>query len=109
MIDFFVTALLLIAGAFIVSVCAWVYAEILTDNGMLLNRFYNFIDEHLPWWLAKPIITCVLCVGGQMALWLYLFLVWKFSELQYDLLHHIIFVSFTIFYIKIIDKSWQKN
>jgi len=107
MIDFFVTALLLIAGALIVSVCAWVYAEILTDNGMLLNRVFNVINERLPSWISKPIITCVFCVGGQMALWLYLFLVWKFSELHYNLLHHIIFISFTIFYIKIIDKSWQ--
>lgn len=106
MTAFLLTSLFLIIGAFVVAVCAWVYAEILTDNGMLLNRVFNVINERLPSWISKPIITCVFCVGGQMALWLYLFLVWKFSELHYNLLHHIIFISFTIFYIKIIDKSW---
>ena len=107
MTAFLITSLLLVIGALGVAVCAWVYAEILTDNGMLLNRVYNVINERLPSWIAKPIMTCVFCVGGQMALWLYLFLVWKFSELQYNFLHHILFICFTIFYIKIIDKSWQ--
>jgi hypothetical protein len=107
MTAFLLTTLFLIAGAFIVSVCAWVYAEILTDNGMLLGRVFNIINERLPSWIGKPIMTCVYCVGGQMALWLYIFLVFHFTELEYNLLHHIIFISFTIFYIKIIDKSWQ--
>ena len=107
MTAFLITSLLLVIGALGVAVCAWVYAEILTDNGMLLNRVYNVINERLPSWIAKPIMTCVFCVGGQMALWFYLFLVWRFSELQYNLIHHIIFISFTIFYLKLIDKSWQ--
>lgn len=90
-------------GGFL-SVVAWVYAEICTEPEMLFNKVYCFINDKFPTWLAKPLITCVYCSGGQMSLWSYLILVWT-TDLKYNFFHHIITISFTIFFINQIDKQ----
>jgi hypothetical protein len=90
-------------GGFL-SVVAWVYAEICTEPEMIFYKLWTLANEKLPKWLAKPLITCVYCSGGQIALWSYLILVWT-TDLKYNFFHHIITISFTIFFINQIDKQ----
>lgn len=93
-------------GVFL-SVVAWVYAEICTEPEMIFYKLWNFANEKLPKWIAKPLITCVYCSGGQIALWSYLILIW-ITDLNYNFFHHIITIGFTIFFINIIDKNQHK-
>lgn len=73
--------------AFMCAVIGWVYVRILTQPGQVLSFWKVFLvstyDEifgiNTPAsdryrWILMPIVECELCVTGQLALWLYLFL-----------------------------------
>lgn len=75
--------------AYLISVTAIIYSEVLTDNGMILERLYVLLDK-LPDWLFKPLIGCVKCVSGQIACWYFIF------NHEYSLISHIAFMSFVI-------------
>jgi hypothetical protein len=80
-----------------IAIVAFVYTEILTEQGMILNWLHSIITK-LPATLHKPLISCAYCVSGQMALWLFLYLNWS----DYSLLKHVMFVSLTIFFTHVI-------
>lgn len=76
----------------IIAVCSFVYTEILTESGMILDKLYRLIDR-LPKWLSKPLGSCSYCLTGQLSLWLYL---WFYIE-NYNILNHIAFICISIF------------
>lgn len=61
------------------GIVGWIYSAKLTDAGMILNWWYVFADQHLPKWIAKPVVTCFKCVSGQIGLWSFVY----FSHQEY--------------------------
>lgn len=91
-----------------VALVAYVYAMILTEPGMLLNAWYNFLDVKLgrrKHWLFKPLIGCFKCVAGQLALWYYL--IYHFNN--YDPATHIFIICLAIFASTSIHKIYRWN
>lgn len=103
--------LYLLSTSLAVAVVAYVYSQVLTDSGMLLNRVYNWSERTLPGWLFKPVIGCYHCVSGQMAFWYYLIIAIALNRFQYDPFQHILFICLTIFLISFIHKAyaWSKQ
>ena len=85
--------------ALIFAAAAIVYTEVLTDPDMILGGWAKFLHKYIKSdWLLKPLIDCVYCFGGQLALWGYLFVG------NYDWKEHFATVVLTLFYIHI----WQR-
>lgn len=88
-----------------IAIAAFTLTEILTEPGMILNWLYLRICK-LPAWLNKPLISCSYCVAGQWSLWLYLVLYWP----EYNLLHHIAYVTTSIFFVHVfISLNYKLN
>lgn len=87
--SYFLSMLLIAASIGVASgICGAVYVLILTEPDMILGGFKRVVvnavqdlfkklykepykaDSASDYWL-KPIITCELCVSGQIALWTY--------------------------------------
>lgn len=91
--------------AFKISVVAYVYSVVLTEPGMILSKWYQFLEsKNLPEWIFKPLVDCCKCVSGQWALWIYLF--WCDS---YNPLEHVFLICLTIFFVILIDKIYTWN
>jgi hypothetical protein len=101
----------LLSNALAVAIVAYVYSQVLTEPGMIFNRLYNALDRTLPEWLFRPLIGCMYCVAGQMALWYYLSLSVALSHIPYDLFGHIFFICLSVFLISFIHKAylWSKQ
>jgi len=82
----------------ILAVCAYVYSIVLTEGGMIFNRWFTWAEKRLPGWLFNPVVGCVYCVAGQMSLWYYIYKYWN----NYDIFEHVGFVCLTIFFVKVI-------
>jgi hypothetical protein len=110
----------LLFWALMYSIGAFVYCSILTDAGMILNPWYNWLDRKIgpssgdclaenpkgrAEWLFKPLVGCCKCVAGQFGLWGYLI---QFRQ-EYNLAHHILFITFAIYLIKFIAQAYQWN
>jgi hypothetical protein len=95
------------------AIVAYIYSDVLTEGGMILNPIYVFLDtwkynkctgkKLIPEWLFKPLIGCYKCVAGQMALWS--FFVVNYSEyiniksifeLSVLIGNHLFFITLTI-------------
>jgi hypothetical protein len=94
-----------------IALVAFVYSEMLTEPGMILNWIYKLLDKHLPTFLFKPLIGCFKCVGGQLSFWAFLVLFsnqYRHVPLGVDVFKlvfiHIYFVCLTIFFTEIICK-----
>lgn len=97
-----------------VAVVAYTYAAILTEGGMILNFWFNFLDRKfgtasgnprqgkppVALWLFKPLIGCFKCVAGQMALWFYLIAYFN----NYNLFEHIFIICLSIYLSIILHK-----
>ena len=81
----------------IIAICSYVYVNILTEQGMILGWWYDLLKK-LPEWLFNPLVGCIYCVTGQVALWYYLFTYWN----EYNLLTHIVYICLSIFAVEII-------
>lgn len=103
-----------------ISVIAFVYAEILTDETIVFGKIYSFLEKHLPQWLFDPIIGCSKCVAGEIALWHYLLTHVKagcfFNNffiygLDYKFDYHILLICLSILTTKILKESysWMKK
>lgn len=92
----------MILTALFISIFAFVFCHILTEEGMLFEWYYNLI-KRLPHWLFNPLGGCVYCFGGQVALWYYVF---TFNT--YSIIAHIISITLCIFFIHIITKLDSK-
>jgi hypothetical protein len=94
-----------------IAIIAYVYSVILTEQGMILNFLYRWLDglnetNKLPDWAFYPLIGCSKCVSGQMAFWYYIF-----TCHSYNLINHILLISITILFVVLIDKilTWSSN
>ena len=96
-----------------IAIVAYIYADVLTEGGMILNPLYVKLDtwrinpcsnkKVIPEWIFKPLIGCYKCVAGQMALWS--FFVVNYSEymniksifeLSVLIGNHLFFITLTI-------------
>lgn len=95
------------------SVIAYVYSVLLTRNGMLLGVVYGWltqIEAERPAmeWLFKPLMTCVYCVSGQMALWtLILFGCLKIAWVPV-VIDALFFLSLTILWVHFLNKLFHE-
>jgi energy-coupling factor transporter transmembrane protein EcfT len=85
--------LLLLLSSLAVALVAYVYSEILTAPGMLLNGWYNFAERTLKPELFKPLAGCYKCVAGQLATWHYIYNYYQ----TYSIQEHALYISFAIF------------
>ena len=79
-----------------IGIFGYVWSNILTDDGMILNWFDKWSAKYMPDYLYKPIIGCAYCVSGQLALWSYFFM------FEYNFLDHILFITTSIFTVEVI-------
>jgi hypothetical protein len=90
--------------SFYIAIIAFVYSEILTEGGMILNGLYKFLEKHLgkyPY-IFKPLIDCSKCVAGQIALWVYLFIP------EYNLFQHAAVICLSIYLLMLVKGFYLK-
>lgn len=92
---------------FAVAISAFVYSNMLTEEGMIFNSLFETLEEKLPEWLFKPLIGCQYCVAGQWSLWFFIYYA-IFEAKDYELYVHIWFVMQTIFITKIITEFYYR-
>lgn len=97
---------ILLIQSIVIAAFSYVYIVILFDSDKLLGPVYGFLkpimDKTLiTRWIAKPLLDCVHCNAGQIALWFYLVTYWN----NYDLLTHIGFISITILIVSYFHKK----
>jgi len=83
--------------SFLFSLSAWVFVNMLQDEGMIFAWYGRWL-ERVPEWLSHPLGKCDICMAGQFGLWGY------FLVGDYHVLNHLFFIVLTIFFIKIIDR-----
>lgn len=81
----------------LIGITAWVFTNILILPEMIFGKYAELLGK-LPSYLAKPLGLCEYCFAGQLSFWYYIF-----SCHSYDLISHIIVVSFTIFITELIN------
>ncbi len=92
----------MIVYSFLFAAFALVFCEVLIAPGMIFE-FYGKLLDRLPEWIAKPLGDCSLCFAGQTALWGY------FLIAEYNILQHILFITLTIFFIKLYKDGIEKT
>ena len=98
MLDFFLSAFFIVATAV-------VYTEVLTPPGMILAWWDKLIHDHIEKeWILKPLVDCVYCVGGQMALWSYPVIFWG----EYSAILHFCFIMTVLFIINLYKYGTEK-
>lgn len=107
-----IEVLQILATVFILSipiaVVGLTYSYILTREGMIFEKPYNLAEEYLPNWLYQPLIGCHLCVTGQMALWLFIFVICPYIGVVYDFWLHIYFISQSILNVAVLKHYYLK-
>jgi hypothetical protein len=121
----------LLPWALAFAVAAFVYSYVLTDTGMILSGWYAFLDRMIgpassvkEWdsigesftmskprakWLFKLLVGCCKCVTGQFCCWGYFYIIAKEVPGPYNLIHHIIFITFGIYSVKFIAQAYTWN
>lgn len=98
--------------AFEIPVIASVYAVKLTQDDMPFGWIYGKltgIAARHPWteYIFKPIMICVWCVTGQMALWT-LILYGRFHlEFVPIAIHALFFLSLPFVIVEFVNKVWR--
>ena len=69
-----------------ISLIAFMFSAIVQKRRSIFT-WYRFLIEKLPWWLARPLGMCYMCVTGQVCLWYYLF------TKRFDALEFMFFVT----------------
>lgn len=98
-----------------IAIIAFVYAVILVEPGMILNRLALWYRKILftedacrtPWYIEalwKITIGCETCIAGQIAVWAYLFT----HITDYSFSGHIVFVCVTIIQVSFIKLIYDK-
>lgn len=90
-----------------IAISAFVFTNMLTDNGQILYHVSEKLEEKLPEWLFKPLIGCQYCVAGQWALWFFLYYSF-FMAGTYAFHIHIWFIMQSIFITKIITEFYYR-
>jgi len=70
----------------------------------MIFEFYGRLLDRLPEWLGHPLGRCSYCMGGQIALWYFIFFI-----PEYDFLIHLSFTAATIFLIHLILYVYEKT
>lgn len=97
--------------AVLIGVFSYVYAIILTKPGKLLSPIVKIIDPFFMQngkflkWIYDPIINCVYCNSGQVALWTYIFYYWGH---EYNLFYHLGFISMSIMTVHILINKYGR-
>jgi hypothetical protein len=81
-----------------ITVIAFVFSYILTDEGEIMAWYYRLILR-LPDWLFKPLGGCGRCLAGQIGLWYGFTLDWR---------SHIVLVFLSILLTDIILKVYER-
>lgn len=94
---------------FQIAVIAWVYSVKLTEPEMIFSGLmFHATNAQDRWpitkWILKPLITCVYCVAGQMALWVLILYGWLGIEQVRTVLDVLFFLSLTILIVTIVNK-----
>lgn len=100
---------MLIVYSILTAIVAFTYSCILTEAGMILSRLKTFIEWTFPVWISKPLISCPICVSGQMAFWYYL-ITHLINHVDICIDSFVVYVFLTIFITKIItiiSEKWQ--
>ena len=87
-----------------VAVFSVVFSCILIERGMIFE-FYGRLLDRLPKWIGYPLGRCAYCLGGQIALWYFIFSVHK----GYDFFIHLSFIAVTLFLIHLILYVYEKT
>jgi len=96
-----------IISVFFVVAIAVVYCELLPAPGMLLAPWDKLIHKYIKKeWILKPLIDCVYCFGGQLALWSYPLICFRY-EINYDWLIHFCFIMTVLFIINLYKNIWN--
>ncbi len=109
-------------SALLIAITSVVYSYILTQPGEIfgwlfgkLNEFFK-TDERTsqglgPHPLFKMIMWCEKCVSGQMSLWLFLIINWKYyaEGVFIIVIPHAFFVTLSIFLSLTIKKIYNKH
>ena len=95
--------------AFQIAVIAYVYAAILTRPEMILGDVFGFltqvaVDFPRTEKFLKPVMLCVHCVAGQMALWTLILYGWFGLFWVGTVIHVLFFLSVTILIVEILQK-----
>jgi len=85
----------------LIAIFSVVFSCILMDEDMIFG-FWGRVVNRLPEWLGNPLGGCIYCMSGQIALWGY------FALEKYHPVHHIFFISTTIFITHIIYYIYGK-
>lgn len=99
--------------AFQIAVIASVYAVKLTKQDMLLGDVYyrlTVIAQERPWteWLLKPLMLCVYCVTGQMALWTLILYGGFHIEMVRTIIDALFFLSLPFILVELVNKIWHE-
>ncbi len=100
--------LLLLQYTFEISIVSFVICILLTDEYMILYRYYLFLlwlNRFNLQWLSYPLGYCEKCLGGQIALWFYII---KYGISISQIPELILFICITIFNITLIKSLWKK-
>lgn len=90
-----------------IAISAFVYSNMLTENGMIFHGLFEYLEERLPEWIFKPLIGCQYCVSGQWSLWFFLYY-GIFEVSDYVFYIHIWFILQTIFVTKIVTEIYYR-
>jgi len=93
----------------LLAIAAWVFVHILMGEGMIMGWWAKIIYK-LPEKFSEPLGGCEYCVAGQMALWYYLYKNWNEYGVTFcdQLIGHILFITLTIFIVKVIN-IWKQS
>ena len=95
---------MMVIDVFLIAVFAWIFIDVLEDEDMILYPWYRLI-KRFPDWVSKPLGACEYCFGGQVAMWYYIYA----YHASYSLISHVIYISSTIFIIRLLNKIFYGN
>lgn len=90
-----------------IAVFSVVFSCILLDEGMIFE-FYGRLLDRLPEWIGQLLGGCAYCIGGQIALWYFIYRIYFIPE-RYDFFIHLSFITVTLFLIRLILYVYEKT
>lgn len=92
----------------LIGVFAFFYIIIFYDPEMVGAPLYRFLDPIMDKtmvtrWIKKPLMDCVHCNAGQIALWFYLIRYWEYN---YNFFLHAGFIALSIVIAHILKNKY---
>lgn len=91
-----------------IAVVGVVYSYVLTREGQIFEKPYTYAINYLPAWLHQPLIGCHLCVTGQLALWLFIFVICPVIGVKYNFFLHVYFICQSIYFAQAVKFVYLK-